>query len=54
MQDEELTVVSGEMTYLVMGEEPKIARKGDTALFKRVFRTSSGIPAAQNLYAVDG
>lgn len=35
MQDEELTVVSGEMTFLVMGEEPKIARKGDTALFKR-------------------
>jgi len=35
MQDEELTVVSGEMTYQVMGENPKIARKGDTALFKR-------------------
>ena len=35
MQDEELTVVSGEMTYQVMGEEPKTVRAGDTALFKR-------------------
>ena len=35
MQDEELTVISGEMTYQVLGEEPKIARAGDTAMFKR-------------------
>jgi quercetin dioxygenase-like cupin family protein len=35
VQDEELTVVSGEMTYQVLGEEPKVARAGDTALFKR-------------------
>lgn len=35
MQDEELTVISGEMTYQVLGEEPKIARAGDTALFRR-------------------
>lgn len=34
-QDEELTVVSGEMTYQVMGEEPVVARAGDKALFKR-------------------
>lgn len=34
-QDEELAVVSGEMTYVVMGGEPQIARAGDSALFKR-------------------
>lgn len=35
MQDEELAVISGEMTYQVLGEEPKIARAGDSALFKK-------------------
>ena len=35
MQDEELTVISGEMTYQILGEEPKTAHAGDTALFKR-------------------
>lgn len=34
-QDEELTVISGEMTYQVLGEEPKVAKAGDSALFKR-------------------
>lgn len=35
MQDESLTVVSGEMTYRVLGEEPVKALPGQTALFKR-------------------
>lgn len=35
MQEEELTVISGEMTYQVLGEEPKVAKPGDSALFKR-------------------
>ena len=34
-QDEALTVVSGEMTYQVLGEEPKIAKPGDSVVFKR-------------------
>lgn len=34
-QDEELFVVSGEMTYQIMGEEPVVARAGDKALFKK-------------------
>ncbi len=35
LQDESLTVISGEMSYQVLGEEPQVARAGDTALFKR-------------------
>lgn len=35
MQNESLTVVSGEMTYRVLGEEPVKALPGQTALFKR-------------------
>ncbi len=35
LQEEALTVISGEMTYQVLGQEPKIARAGETALFKR-------------------
>lgn len=35
LQDEALTVVSGELTYQVLGEEPKTAQAGETAVFKR-------------------
>ncbi len=34
-QDEELTVESGTMGYQILGQEPKIASKGETVLFKR-------------------
>ena len=35
LQDEELTVVEGQIGYQVQGEEPKFAGPGDTVLFKR-------------------
>jgi quercetin dioxygenase-like cupin family protein len=34
-QEEELTVVSGKMGYLILGQEPKIASVGESILFKR-------------------
>ena len=34
-QEEELTVVSGAMGYQILGQEPKIAGRGETVLFTR-------------------
>ena len=34
-QDESLTVVSGKMGYQVLGQEPKLLKQGETALFRR-------------------